>query len=103
MANEKKSGKGKETPKAKGPRKSGKYKTVKTVQGAVAAPVKKKKAEKPIGPVCGLTCTCKFARVRIVEDKKERRYCSVGIVEKGSCNYAKWGKKMRATDFVATV
>ena len=85
MAKEKKD-KAKAAPKVKGPRKSGKYKTVKTSQGEVKAAPKKKKESKKIGPSCNQVC--RF---------NKGGGCSLGINFSklgGSCNFARWGKKM---------
>lgn len=97
MAKEKKE-KAKAVPK--GPRKAGKYKTTKVVvteKGEVRATPQKEK--KVAGPVCSLSETCKFARIRKVDKDKSERRCSIGIIEKGHCNYPKWGKHMRSSDF----
>ena len=84
MAKEKKAAKGKEVPKSKGPRKSGKYKIVKApvVNGVV---VKKVKATKAIGPACTLTTACKYRRAA---------QCSIGVQEVGHCNYTRWQKHL---------
>jgi hypothetical protein len=94
MAKEKKE---KQAAKAKGPRKSGKYKTVKTQAGEVKAAAPKKKEKAVVGPICSLSCLCKYAKVRKLDKVKEERRCSIGIVPQGNCNYPKWGKHLPAT------
>lgn len=85
MAKEKKAAKGKEVQKVNGPRKSGKYKTVKAAPVVNGVVVKKVKATKAIGPTCTLTAACKYRRAV---------QCSMGIQEVGHCNYTRWQKHM---------
>jgi len=85
VAKEKKAAKGKETPKSKGPRKSGKYKIVKAAPLVNGEVVKKVKTAKAIGPPCTLTTTCKYRRAV---------QCSMGIQEAGHCNYTRWQKHL---------
>jgi hypothetical protein len=85
MAKEKKAAKGKEVPKSKGPRKSGKYKTVIAAPMVNGVVVKKVKATKAIGPTCTLMAACKYRRAV---------QCTMGIQEKGSCNYTRWQKHL---------
>jgi len=85
VAKEKKAAKGKEVPKSKGPRKSGKYKVVKTVPMVNGVVVKKVKTAKAIGPACSLTTACKYRR---------EVQCVLGIQENGYCNYTRWQKHL---------
>jgi len=85
VAKEKKAAKGKEVQKVNGPRKSGKYKTVKAAPVVNGVVVKKVKATKVIGPPCTLDTACKYRRAV---------QCSMGIQEVGHCNYTRWQKHM---------
>lgn len=77
----------------------GKKSEVKTskVTGNVAT--KRKKVKGVNGPICALTCICKYAKVRSTVNLKTERRCSLGIVVGSSCNYPRWSKHLRPQDF----
>jgi len=86
---EKKEKKEKQAAKVKGPRKSGKYKTIKTV---VVAGQEVRKSPQKEKKVCGPACkqVCKYVK---------KGGCSLGLnfEEMGRCNYSKWSKHLPST------